>query len=165
MPKNFSRRTFDAWLKVNLNRFKFKPVIHLSRKHYFELRFSGLAPELFIHINNNGTVEVVINNKDGEYQDVVADFDLHEETTAEGMYYCQSCLERTYYPDRASLWRAHVFDDMLEWINEINNDDWICLWGYPSGPNSYGADRKERVAIKDEFYHTCFPLVVEFSNY
>ena len=30
MPKNFSRKTYDAWLKENLNRFKFKPVIHHS---------------------------------------------------------------------------------------------------------------------------------------
>ena len=161
MPKNFSRRTFDAWLKENLNRFKFKPIIHLSRKDYFELRFSGIAPELFFIINNNGRVEGIINNKEGEYQDLIVDFDIFEETTAEGMYYCNECLERTYYPDRASLWRAHAFEGILKWINEINNDDWICLWGFPSGSGSYGADRTKGVVSKDDFYHTSFPLVLE----
>ena len=94
MPRNFSRRTFDAWLNENLNRFKFKPVIHLSRKDYFELRFTGLAPELSFFINNN-EASAVIRSKDGVYEAVVAEFWFSEETTPEGMYYCSLCPEKT----------------------------------------------------------------------
>ena len=161
MPKSFVRKTFDSWLKANAHRFRFAPVIVLSRKHYFALQFSGLASELFLEIRNYGFVEVIIRDTTGRYWDIIADFDISEERNREGKYYCAYCDDPVLYDSRALLWQEQAFEPMLDWINKVSGDDWICLWSILDD-GIFGARRKSgKLDNLPEKYLRCFPLVVE----
>jgi hypothetical protein len=50
MPKNFVRRTYEAWIRKHVGRFRYPPWIMESRKYGFTLRFLGLAPELTFQV-------------------------------------------------------------------------------------------------------------------
>ena len=50
MLKNFVRRTYEAWIREHVGRFRYRPWIMESRKYGFTLRFLGLAPELIFQI-------------------------------------------------------------------------------------------------------------------
>ena len=111
----------------NIDDFKFKPFISISRKDYFQIQFSDLASELFVNISQRGAVEVCIYDEQTDGWDIIAEFDVGEERNDQGFYYCSYCLEKTYYPDRVKLWQKHSFEPLLKWVNNIAEDDLICL--------------------------------------
>ena len=158
MPKSFVRKTFDCWLEANIQRFRFPPLVVLSRKNYFSLNFSGLASELFVDIFNNGSVAAVILDTEGRYWDIIADFDIAEAINDEGKHYCLLCDDPVFYDSRESLWQEHAFESVLVWVNQISSDDWIFLWS-AMDDSAFGADRKtgkpEESADK---YVRCFQL-------
>ena len=132
MPKNFVRRTYDAWIREHARRFRYPPWIVESRKNGFELRFVGLAPQLSFQIRQrSGTAELMIHDERGVYWDIVGDFDLGEVRTPDGLYRCEWCQDGACYPSRAALWEAHVFEPLLDWVNQRTADQWVCLYGTP----------------------------------
>ena len=131
MPKNFVRRTYDAWIRQHHHRFRFAPWIAVSRKHCFTLRFAGLAPQLTFQVCRWGSAELFIQDKQGVYWEILCDFDVMEERRADGQYVCRWCEGGRAYPSRVALWEAHVFEPMLDWINALNAHQWVCLYGIP----------------------------------
>jgi hypothetical protein len=164
MPKYFVRKTYEKWIKKNRKRFRFLPWIAESRKGYFKLRFFGIAPELTCCIGEDGQAGVFIHDRLGQYWDIITIFDINENRTSDGKYYCSLCEKPTYYLTRASLWEEHVFEDMLTWINKSDFDSWFCLWGTP-GETSFGAILTDIRAIKREGnFENCFPVIIEKPN-
>jgi len=141
MPKSFHRKLYGRWIKRNINRFRFQPWISKSRKDYFIIRFKGLAPEISCFISKSGNAEIRIRCCSGYLDDIVKEFDIFEAKTSDGRYYCNLCKmtnAASYYPDRQSLWINHIFEALLGWINSLNTDHIIGLFGNPEdGP--YGA--------------------------
>jgi hypothetical protein len=52
-----------------------------------------------------------------------------------GGYVCECCkpVEPTEFPDLEGLWRDHLFEPLLKWVNdELASAHAICLYGSPS---------------------------------
>lgn len=159
MPKNFSRKAFDSWLARHEKEFRFKPFISVSRKDYFKLQFSGLVSALSVHISNRGAFEVLIDDVETGGFDIVTEFDVLAEKNSQGLYSCWYCLEKTYYPDRATLWQKHSFEPLLQWINGITADDVICMI-IRDGELAAAHRRKVEELDKSKVpYSRCFPMV------
>ncbi|MBK1719704.1 hypothetical protein [Thiocystis violacea] len=160
MPKNFVRRTYDAWIRHHHHRFRFAPWIAVSWKHCFTLRFAGLAPQLTFQVCRRGSAELFIQDEQGVYWDIIGDFDVMEKRRADGQYVCRWCEGGLAYPSRAALWEAHVFEPMLDWINALNANQRVCLYGIPE-VTCWGA---RLVSEHDLEKHDCvdsFPLLAE----
>ena len=161
MPKNFVRRTYDAWIHAHAQRFRYPPWIAESRKHGFTLRFRGLALQLTFQVRQRrswGSAELMIHDTNGVYWDIIGDFDLSEVRTADGRYRCARCRGGADYPSRAVLWEAHVFEPLLDWINHRTADQWVCLYGTPE-QDFWGARLLSCRAITDSHCVDTFPLV------
>lgn len=160
MPKNFVKKTFDRWIKINRDKFQFNPWISESRKTSFTLRFSGLASELTCTINKDGRAEIYIHDRQGRYWDIIRDFDIHEQRSLDGKYYCKSCKNPTYYPTRSLLWENHIFEAIRTWINELNTDTRICFYGIPE-KSGWGAELINAHDIKlEDNVENCFPVIL-----
>ncbi|MCD6526399.1 MAG: hypothetical protein J7K75_05380 [Desulfuromonas sp.] len=166
MPKNFIRKTYDRWIKKNHHRFLYRPWIAKSRKDAFVLMFDGLASELTCRIGKSGG-SMFVHDSHGRYWDIISEFEVIEKRTVDGEYYCELCEDfcspSPRYVTRTALWEEHIFEEMLAWVNEIQPDIQVCLYGSEEDPEvgywvaqllSKGSDK-----LKPEFHHTCFPAV------
>ena len=162
MPKNFVRRTYEAWIREHARRFRYPPRIQESRKQGFTLGFLGLAPELTFQVRQRrswGRAELMIHDAHGVYWDILDDFDLVEARTPDGRYRCDLCAGCACYPSRAALWEAHVFEPLLDWINQRTADQWVCLYGTPE-QDAWGARILSGDVIAERNCGHAFPLVM-----
>ena len=154
MPKNFTRKTYDRWVKINRKRFKYPPYIIKSRKDFFVLRFFGIIDLITCCIKKSGQMSMFIDDNQGEYWDELREFDIVERKTKDGKYYCGLCKNAEYFPTRTALWEKHSFEDLLKWTNKFNIDSKICFWGKPD-EGFWGArlfmDIKERKEIYESY--------------
>jgi len=157
MSKNFVRKTFDHWIKINRTNFKYQPRIVKSRKNYFELKFDGIAPELACLISNRGDCMITVDYNDTCW-DIICEFDVWERRNPKGQYYCDGCLPeyKEFYSSREELRIKHCFEPLLKWTNEnFNRSNFLCLWGDKEGSTS--------ACIKTEHEVKDFMLGVDFS--
>ncbi len=160
MPKNFMRRTYENWFKKNKMRFKYNPWIYKSRKDYFIVRFQHIVKEFSCVVDKSGDAVIWISDQNGQDWDMIQDFDVAIRKTSDEQYYCNLCIEPEMFPDRRALVENHA-EDMISYINELHSDLRICLFGEYE-KSMWGAELKDKndPAIKKEFYHTIFPLIV-----
>lgn len=127
-----TRHFWDDWLERNRHRFTHQPVISKSNKSSLTFRFVGINPVLTAFLNLERGIGIYIHNTEGEYWDCIAEFDVKEQQTPEGQFFCSYCdeLSMTLYPSRQALWEQHVFELLLAWCNtEFKPDCFIVLWG------------------------------------
>lgn len=96
----------------------------------------------------------------GVYWDIVADFDVKEEHRADGQSACRWCEGGRAYPSRAALWKAHVFEPMLSWINALNANQWVCPYSNPH-VTCWGARRVSVHDLETHDYVDAFPLLTQ----
>jgi hypothetical protein len=126
------RYFWDDWLERNRYRFTHQPVISKSDKNSLTMQFTGINPVLTAVLNLEREIGIYVTNTEGEYWDCIAEFDVKEQQTPEGQFYCGYCDEpsMTLYPTRQALWEQHVFELLLEWCNaKFQPDCFIVLWG------------------------------------
>ena len=131
MPKIFSQRTFDYWLRQNRKYFSHPPKLLLRRRDYVEYSFQGVNPAIRLSIKNYGYIELWVYYQ-GTAWDILTDFDVHERKTSTGAYYCHLCDEdsRVFYHSREDLWVDHSFKSLLEWSQENFIDTMrLCITG------------------------------------
>jgi len=137
-------------------------MISESYKNCFVLRFEGLSTKLSCVVRNGGEVIVIIHNDKEEDWDIVTEFDVHEHRSKNGQYFCSWCLEKKHYPSRMALWEEHIFEALLEWINDISFETIFCIRKYP-GHSSWDVKfiktKEDYKYVKD--IDSCFPLVIE----
>jgi len=160
MPKNFARKTFNRWIRKNQYRFKFPAYISKSRKDYFVLRFYGLVPELTCHINNHGIADVWIRDRQGQNRDIIMEFDVCVRRMPSGQYYCEQCINKTYYPTRQALWEEHVFEALLLWLNKFSSDSQIGFYGKPDEYCAAKLFDKDSIKFKED-YEGFFNVIVK----
>jgi hypothetical protein len=156
MPKNFVRKTFDRWLAHSAARFHHPPHVVLSRRDYFVLQFAGITPAIQCCIKKEGMVGIYALPQgewsiglalvghvykvdvgiyviyQGETWDILTDFDVYQQHTSTGQYYCDAGRPPEMFPSRAALWVAHCFEPLLAWANEhLQASQWLCLFGVP----------------------------------
>jgi hypothetical protein len=137
MPKNFSQKTFDYWLKHNRRHFHYPPQLLRHFRDRSIYLFHGTNPAIQLYINSRGSVEIWINYK-GFFWDIIADFDVYERRTPAGTYFCDLCDKdgQIFYPTRQDLWINHSFKPLLEWAleNLIDSNRLYLLGGWMTNP-------------------------------
>jgi hypothetical protein len=129
MPKNFSQKTFDYWLKQNKKYFHYQPQLFRHFRNHSIYSFHGINPAIQIYIYNTGSVEIWINYK-GVFWDIIVDLDVYEQRTPTGTYFCHLCPkdEQIFYPTRQDLWIDHSFKPLLEWsLEHLVASNRLCL--------------------------------------
>jgi hypothetical protein len=127
MKKYFVLKIFKRWIAREGYRFFYRPFIHIIRKEYFILRFSGITPKISCIITNSGRVEIwAVHRK--ENWDILIDFDIQEQCNGHGQYFCQLCESAfrngdwqeppEMFTSREELWVKHSFEPLLKWCNE-----------------------------------------------
>ncbi|HHW77558.1 MAG TPA: hypothetical protein GX399_11130 [Xanthomonadaceae bacterium] len=103
MPQSFSMRLFDRWLAENRTRFRHPPTAIVRRKGSRAFRFAGVAPSVWGHVCDWGSIVVGIDHR-GETWDLITDLDIAPERLAAGGYVCRFCEAdaRKVYPTRAA---------------------------------------------------------------
>ena len=138
MPNKFIKTYYSQWIELNKSRFKYTPYIIESEADYFILGFTGLTECLTCSIQESGQCIIFIHDKYGTYWDMVMDFDIHQRRTDDGSYYCELCIDKIYYPNLQAFWEGHSFEPLLEWINSLTPEIYVCLYGDPE-EGSWGA--------------------------
>lgn len=112
---------FKKWLREHRHEFRFVPQIAYIKRNQFRVYFKDCGKNIFLMAGDDGEFSLWIKFHDsGEVlYDWVADYDFYLLKNSLG-YYCGLCEDekRIYYKDREELLRIHVFDRMLETINE-----------------------------------------------
>lgn len=79
----------------------------------------------------NIAAEVWYESHRFDMQDSLWCGDMLEKRDNLGRYYCAECLDENYYASREALWHAHIFDDLLAWVNNITPNHCLVEWGEP----------------------------------
>ena len=137
METNFINTYYNQWIEINQSRFKYTPYIIESDADSFVLGFTGLTECLTCSIQVCGQCIIFIHDKYGTYWDMVMDFDIYERRTDDGSYFCELCIDKIYYPTLQAFWEGHSFEPLLEWINSLTPETYVCLYGDPE--KSHGA--------------------------
>ena len=135
MPSSFPQRLFNRWLMQNRSRFHHPPMAIRRRKGHLSMRFTGVAPLVWGHIDDWGNIEVRVDYQ-GKLWDMVVWLDICPERLPGGGYVCRFCDDdtQTVYPTRESIWIEHGFEALLEWCNtHFQADQWVTIWGMDGG--------------------------------
>jgi len=127
------QRCFLQWLEEERHRLLVQPRVIRRKDKCLELAFSGLTPTITFNVTV-GEINVFV-----EWSGVFWDL-LYTETVSfvrsGGVYICSvgQFEATTTYPSREALWRNHLFEPFLCWINRTlapasslilyGSDDW-----------------------------------------
>ena len=133
MPLNYSRKLFDRWLRGSAAEFAFMPYNIRQGRHEFRFEFAGIHPAISCYIGNDGSCGVTVNY-DKVFWDLLLDLDLDPRRDDSRRWYCDCCLERTFYASRDELWLKHAFEPLLCWVNgTLAHNNWLVLLDYRGG--------------------------------
>lgn len=118
-------------------------------------------------ITNSGRIEIHVFYQ-GEFWDIVQDFDISICRNSQGQYYCSDC-QRAYdnginrskpilLDTKEKLLKIHSFNPLLEWANEnFRLGKILCLGG--RGDSSTWARIKEQDLVDENDWFFICPLV------
>lgn len=112
------QRAFIAWFLNNCAIFLLRTHIYRRTNKEILLAFAGQNPAvLYAAIRPEGIMVVV--EQAGVFYDALFDLDIEVKRTSEG-YTCQRCdvEDQVVFPTREDLWRDHLFEPLLVWVNE-----------------------------------------------
>ena len=156
---------FRQWLEDSSERFYNKPILFDERKGRLCFRFEDAAPELIFTLcdNGNATVDVIYQN---HFRDIVAEFDVMENKTGSGKYYCHGCKEKKLYSSRKHLFVEHVFEPLLDWVNaNLNSSNWLCV--FKAGGAAWASIVDEEnvpAAHSQEDFVIALPIIVNLTQ-
>jgi hypothetical protein len=143
---NFYQKTlFTRWAADNRRLFSHEPYIDKEADGYFTVRFKGITRHITCLFSKNGGIMVQIHYRN-QFFDIVSDFDLSEEKTADGRFLCRMCRDHPSkinspkilkYRTREKLWIKHSFEPLAEYTRETFTDDAVlCLSRFGVGSTS-----------------------------
>lgn len=174
MSKNFSQKTFDYWLKHNSRYFPHHPQVLRHFRDHSTYLFHGINPAIQLNIDNRGSVEIWVKYK-GILWDIIADFDVYEQRTSKGTYFCYLCEKEDHqvlYPTRQDLWIEHSFKPLLEWALEyLIDSNRLYLMG--GSGDQYSAACIQSLDENNKIYnklktimdlHIILPVVMKYES-
>ena len=166
MKKYFVLKTFKRWIAREGFRFRYRPFIHIIRKEYFILRFSGITPKISCIITKYGRVEIwAVHRK--ENWDILSEFDIHEQLNEYGQYFCQSCEPPEMFTSREELWVKHSFEPLLKWCNEHLQRSRMLFFLGREGHYSFAAIKRHEELSKmkaREDFVCAYPVVLRDAS-
>jgi hypothetical protein len=136
---------FVAWLEIARSRLDIAVEIGVRTRRHIDLSFDGINPAIGAFLTSQELT--VFADWQGQNWDSLLSLDVMPRRSARG-YVCECCKpeERTVFPDLEGLWRDHLFEPFLQWVNaKLACTEVIGLHGSPSS----GVTRAELLR-KDE---------------
>lgn len=123
-----------SWFLENADRFRIAPHIVTKDEEHVEIGFSGLCPAVRFWISPQ-TATVSLEHE-GECWDLLADFDLSPEETADGGWVNSLAVKerQVRYPDLRSMWINECALPLVAWCekNLVPNGS-VWLFEHDSG--------------------------------
>lgn len=158
-PKRQARpriqRAFLRWFQEN--RFRFNVQIELSQitDKGIRLRFPAYPDVLSVWLSR-WDLSVCVDWQ-GEFWDMLISLDAIPEASPAG-YRCTLCENGSTWSSREALWRDHLFEPFLEWVNQrLAAATWLRLYRTREGGSSWATYGNHQNAAADEAF-----LVAEF---
>ena len=111
------QRCFVGWLDEARPRLAVQPRVTERNDRLLKMTFEGLTPMIGANLSRYD-IDVWVAWEDGTCWDLV--YSEYIEVAGQlGAHFCKACLpvERTIYASREALWRDHLFELFLSWIN------------------------------------------------
>ena len=123
MKDFFQKDFFLRWADQNMPLFSHTPYLLDQGDGYFTMGFRGVSKHISCYFSECGFIEMRVYYRKTFY-DIITDFDLTEEQTAEGRWVCGLCRDWSEtdgteplvdYKDREELWIKHSFEPLAAW--------------------------------------------------
>lgn len=137
LPRSRIQRTFVKWLTASQNRLAFPLRIIRRTDRWISMELVGVNSVISISLTSLGINIGVIWQ--GELWDLLIDFDV-DLLKISGGYVCDLCIDepRKIFPSRENLWRDHLFEPFLEWINnDLANAEVVGIYGTGGGGTTW----------------------------
>lgn len=124
------------WQHLLKHRFAIGLRIVRRTDRWLQMAFVGINPAIVATLTRTGiSVSVEVQ---GDCWDLIFDMDAVPVPTHQG-YVCALCPEEAseVYASRAALWRNHLFEPFLQWINtSLKSSELLLLFGDSGGCTS-----------------------------
>jgi hypothetical protein len=140
MKDFFQKELFLRWADRNRPLFSHTPYLLNQRDGFFTVGFRGVSKHISCHFSEYGFIEIRVFYRKTFY-DIITEFDLHEEQTAEGRWVCGLCRDWSEtdgteplveYKDREELWIKHSFEPLAAWTQaSFTPAAMLCLCRLP----------------------------------
>lgn len=123
------QRELLHWLSDNRQRFGVLARITRRTDRWIQMAFVGANPILSA-ILTRWEINIAVEWQ-GQCWDLVESHEAGAVASASG-YFCTLCVPeaRVFYPSREALWRDHLFETFLEWVNDkLLKARWIGIYG------------------------------------
>lgn len=123
------QRELLHWLSENRQRFVVPVRITRRTDRWIEMAFVGANPILSATLTR-WEINIAVEWQ-GQCWDLVESHEAGAVASGSG-YFCTLCVPeaRVFYPSREALWRDHLFETFLEWVNDkLLRARWIGIYG------------------------------------
>jgi hypothetical protein len=131
MPRRLIQRAFLGWLEENRSLFAVEIKLGRRTDTVLQFTFAGINSAIS-GVLTTWEISVFVMRQ-GECWDYL--LDLNAETKlVPGGYVCDLCPpeSRPVFSNRPALWTDHLFEPLLEWVNEsLAKAKWLALYGSP----------------------------------
>jgi hypothetical protein len=124
-------RAFAKWLEETRSRLDIAVEMRARTARQIGLSFAGINSAIGASLTTQQLCVFVAC--EGRIWDFLLCFDVWPRI-AIGGYICEHCKpeQRTIFPDMEALWRDHLFEQLLEWVNgKLAVADAVGLYGSP----------------------------------
>ena len=130
-------RALIRWFQKNHSRFLLPIALEKINRKKVALMLTGYREYLSVHLNSWNLC--VSANWNGICWDFLLELDVSPVATRHG-YYCKCCEKpSTIWPSLEALYQDHLFEPLLQWVNEeLFNATQLLLYGSP-GSSTWAA--------------------------
>lgn len=145
MPSPAIQRCFADWHDANAARFLVPVRRGEPTTRSLRLDFPSLGLGDTLHAALQDSEISAYANADGECWDLLVSLDLVVPERVEGGWVCRHCVRGVpytgitpkLYGSREALWRDHLFEEFLEWVNEkLARADTLAFYRFGEGITS-----------------------------
>lgn len=123
------RRSFLAWFAENRYRFVIPVRIVSRRSRIIQLQFEGITRHIEVYLGRRELAVDVIHR--GRWFDRMLDNDICLAVRRSGGWVCDwsdQAEKGRVYATKQALWRAHLWEPLLTWVNEdLATARWVRL--------------------------------------
>ncbi len=129
-PRGMFQREFIKWLAETEHSFSFPLRIIRRTERGIEMKLLGVNSAIWISLRST-EINVGVTWQ-GKFLDFLVSNDCVAPQHTSSGYICKYCEneERKTYSSRENLWRDHLFEPFLDWVNnELANAEFIGIYG------------------------------------
>ncbi len=145
MPIPAIQRCFAAWHDANTRRFLVPVRCGEPTPRSLRLDFPSLGLEENLYASLRDSEITVYASAEGEVWNLLVSLDLLVPKRVEGGWVCRHCvggvpytgITPRLYASREALWRDHLFEDFLAWVNtKLARADTLAFYRFGEGGTS-----------------------------